>query len=528
MTQTGRRDGSVTLAMSMSSPPGLSGEDAAGRRLGRRLKTGGRTLRVHTARGTLINGVFQVFLASLTFIQGFVVAAFLSRTDYGIWGILMVGLGTMQWLKGSAVSQKYVQQSAADQEEAFQTAFTMELILTGLLSALMVIALPLLALIYGQWRVVAPGLVMALLLVPISVFETPQWVFYRSMDFLRQRLLGSIDPVIGFIVTVSLAIAGAGYWSMVLGPLVGVLAGAAVTLRAKPYRLKLRAERHSVREYFRFSWPLTIAGGTAMVLAQGSLVITNGVLGLAAVGTVSLASQIAAYTDGVDAIVTGTLYPAICAVQDRIDLLFESFVKSNRLALMWGMPFGVGIAVFAPQIVQFVIGERWHAATGLIQIFGLAAASHQVGFNWNAFFSARGDTRPLATLNTVLMAVFIGSAIPLTIADGLSGMGIAVAVMTTVGLAGRTFYLTRIFPGFKMLRHMLRATAPTAPATAATLLMRVATGPPHSLLAALAELAVYVTVTLIATWAFERELLQEVLGYVRNGGRPPVVPAAVA
>ena len=41
------------------------------------------------------------------------------------------------------------------------------------------------------------------------------------------------------------------------------------------------------------------------------------------------------------------MYPAICAVQDRLELLRESFVKSNRLALMWAMPFGVGIALFA-------------------------------------------------------------------------------------------------------------------------------------------------------------------------------------
>ena len=39
---------------------------------------------------------------------------------------------------------------------------------------------------------------------------------------------------------------------------------------------------------------------------------------------------------------TNTLYPAICAVRDRKDVLFEAFVKSNRLALMWALPFGFG------------------------------------------------------------------------------------------------------------------------------------------------------------------------------------------
>src|SRR5438067_8149378 len=120
----------------------------------RRIRTDGRSLRQPAARGTLINSGFQVALASLTLVQGFVVAAFLTRRDYGIWGILIVGLGTLQWLKGSAIGEKYVQQSQADQEQAFQRAFTFELILTMGLAALMTVALPALALIYGQWRIV--------------------------------------------------------------------------------------------------------------------------------------------------------------------------------------------------------------------------------------------------------------------------------------------------------------------------------------------------------------------------------------
>ena len=41
----------------------------------------------------------------------------------------------------------------------------------------------------------------------------------------------------------------------------------------------------------------------------------------------------------------------MCAVADRTELLFETFVKSNRLALMWAMPSGLGLALFAPDLV---------------------------------------------------------------------------------------------------------------------------------------------------------------------------------
>ena len=36
------------------------------------------------------------------------------------------------------------------------------------------------------------------------------------------------------------------------------------------------------------------------------------------------------FTDSVDQLITGALYPAICAVRDRTEVLYESLVKSNR------------------------------------------------------------------------------------------------------------------------------------------------------------------------------------------------------
>jgi O-antigen/teichoic acid export membrane protein len=486
---------------------------------GRRIETAGRTLRQHAARGTLVNGAFQVALASLLFIQSFVVAAFLTRRDYGIWGILLVALATVQWLRGPAVGEKYVQQPDGG-ERAFQTAFSVELILTLGLAAVMAVAMPLIALVYGQWRVVAPGLVLALVVVPLLALQAPQWIFYRNMEFVPQRVLMAVAPVIGFVATVALAIAGAGYWSLVLGQVIGALAGSVMALRRSPYRIAWRFDRRSLREYLSFSWPITIAGAAALGIAQGSLLIVNAVLGLAAVGAVTLASYVVNYTDGVDAVISDTLYPAICAIQERTALLYESFVKSNRVALMWGMPFGVGVTLFAHQIVRFVIGERWHAAIGLIQIFGLASASHQIGFNWTAYYTARGDTRPIAIVNVLLMATLIASAIPLTLADGLNGIGYAMLIMAAVSLLARARYLSRLFPGFRMWIHTLRAIAPTIPAAACTLLLRAATGAPRTLGGAIVELGAYAVVTLAATWLFERSLLREIVGYLRPGQGP--------
>jgi O-antigen/teichoic acid export membrane protein len=496
--------------------------DARGSSPLRELALGGRSLRHATARGTIVNGAFTVGLSLLGLVRGFVVAAFLTAADYGVWGIIVVAFGTLVWLKQVGVNDKYIQQEEGDQEAAFQRAFTLELLANALFLVLVLAAIPVVVLAYGRPEVVAPTLVLMLML-PAVVLQTPMWVFYRRMDFVRQRSLQAVEPVVAFAVTVACAIAGTGYWAFVLGGVAGAWAGAVVALAASPYRLRLRYDRGTLREYLGFSGPLFFAGLSGTITAQVAILTANHAVGLAGVGAIALANTIGDFAHRVDGIVTQTIYPAICAVQDRTELLFETFVKSNRLTLMWAVPFGVGVALFAGDLVSYAIGEKWRAAVGIIEVLGLLAAVNHIGFNWDAFFRARGETRPIAVSSALGMAIFLAVPIPLLIADGLHGYALGLMVVSLAALVLRGIYLARLFDGFDMARHAARAIAPTLPAAAVVLAARgLVDG--RSPARALVELAAYAAVTVVATFAFERDLLREVGGYLRRGA--PVGQAA--
>jgi lipopolysaccharide exporter len=492
--------------------------DASEETLDRRIELHGLTLRQHAARGTIVNSIYHVGVSSLSLLRGFVVAGFLTASDFGVWGILIVGLGTLGWLKQVGISEKYIQQSDPDQELAFQKAFTLELLFNGLMLLVAAAAVPLIAVVYGQPRVLVPGFVL-LLAIPAATLQAPVWVYYRQMDFVRQRTLQAVEPLVGFALTLGLAVAGAGYWSLVVGVVVGTWAGAVVALVNSRFRLALRYDHGTLRRYFSFSWPLFVVGLSGVVIAQGSILAGEKKLGLAGAGVIALASSISLYSNRVDAIITETLYPAICAIRDRTDVLFESFVKSNRLALIWAVPFGIGVALFAPDLVRFGLGHRWHAAVGLIQAFGLIAAINHIGFNWDAYFRARADTRPIAIVSVTTALAFLALAIPLLLTDGLHGFAIGMAGMAIVTLAARAFFLTRLFPRFRMFSHMARAIAPTLPAAAVVLAVRLVEPAARTAALAAAELALYLVVTVLATYLAERQLIAEVAGYLRRSPR---------
>src|SRR5207302_5465992 len=126
---------------------------------------------------------------------------------------------------------------------------------------------------------------------------------------------------------------------------------------------------------------------------------------------------------------------------------FEAFVKSNRLALMWGLPFGVGLALFASDLVHYGLGERWRPAVGLIQAFGLIAAANHIGFNWHAFYRALGGTRPIAVVTLLTVAAFLAAVPVLMAVQGLRGYAWGMGFMTAVALAARGWLLADLFPG---------------------------------------------------------------------------------
>lgn len=490
-----------------------------------RFGPGSTDLRTTTARGTIINAAFLVGFNTLGVLKGFVVAAFLTTSEYGIWGILVVALGTLGTLKQVGIGDKYIQQDEPDQELAFQKAFSLELLANGVMLVLLLVLLPLFALLYGRWEIVAPGLVAATML-PALALQTPIWIFYRRMRFVSQRSLQAVDPVVAFVVTVGLAVAGLGYWSLVLGVVAGTWASALAAVALSPYRLAFRFERMTLREYAGFSWPLLVASGSGLLVAQISIFLGQAELGLAGAGVIALAASISLYTDKVDAIITQTLYPAICAVRDRTDLLFESFTKSNRLALMWGVPFGVGLVLFAPDLVEFGLGPRWEPAVGLLQAFGLIAAVNHIGFNWSAFYRAHGDTRPMAIVSFATLLAFIAVGVPGLLSYGLRGFAVGMGFATAVNLVGRAYFLKRLFRGFRISVHLLRAVAPTVPAALGVLGVRALLEADRGLAGAAAELALYAGITVAATLVFERSLVREVIGYLQR--RSPATPAPAA
>ena len=486
-----------------------------------------KNLRVRAARGTIINSAFQIGLAVLSLLRQLAVAAFLTQEQFGLWGILLAILNTLVWLKQIGIADKYIQQTDSDQELAFQKAFTLELAVSFGYFVFSCLVLPLFALAYGHTEIILPGFLLATSVI-LTAFQTPAWIQYRRLNYGRQRLLTSVDPVISMIGMVALAAAGFGYWGLVIGGVVGSFVGAIVCVATSPYRLRIRFDMQTLREYVSFSWPLLGLSISRLVVIQGSLLTATRSVGLAAVGALGLAASYATFSDKVNAIVSQTIYPAVCRIADRKEALQEVFLKSNRVALMWGITFGVGLALFSGDLVNFLLGDKWEDAINLLAAFGVICGLGQLAIGWTIFMRAVNRTKPLFVAALFDVAVFFVVMIPAVLTLGVTGYVIGFGTAVFVQVLARTYFMRTLIDDFNLLRHTWRAIAPVLIPTALILGIREVAGGGRSPARAVAELALYFAATAVFTYFFERRLITELLGYLRGRGRPAPAPGKEA
>ncbi len=97
-------------------------------------------LRGRTARGGVLNALFLGGGEGLALIQGLIVTALLGPVAIGLYGIVITTAMTIVQLRRVGIDEAFVRQSAPDQEEEFQRAFSLELTV-GVIFSLLLCAL---------------------------------------------------------------------------------------------------------------------------------------------------------------------------------------------------------------------------------------------------------------------------------------------------------------------------------------------------------------------------------------------------
>jgi PST family polysaccharide transporter len=289
----------------------------------------------------------------LDFASVVVLARLLSPDDFGLVAIAASIVTIVDGLGALGIDKALIR-NRADDRPTYDSAWTLS-VLRGFLSALAMVAI---AQFLPDARIAA--VLRALALGPILTgCASPRFiVFERDLVYSRLAMLTLGARLLAVVVTLSAAIAGRGYWSLVLGQLTNALAAAVLTYVLSPYRPRVSFARFG--SILAFSGPLTLTSAVTMLSMETDRLIVGRLLGVSATGLYDMTQRVGVLpTRELLSPLQRILFPAYTRMATDVPRLRRVVCESINVLGSLSLPAGFGFALVAGDFVPLVLGRQW-------------------------------------------------------------------------------------------------------------------------------------------------------------------------
>lgn len=265
----------------------------------------------------------------------------------------------------------------------------------------------------------------------------PEALFQREMDFKSLAIRTNVATLIGGVVGVVLAFAGAGAWALAAQALATDLADSVAIWTMTKYRPRLQFERSATRDILRQASGTSVAGIANFGRQRFDLLIVGVVFGAAPAGLYRLATR---FTDLVLELtmrgIQGVSLPELARLQSTPDKLRKRFLEIIRLTSIMALPLLGILAAVAPEAVG-LLGDKWKPAAVPLAILCIATAGQLHPLMTTPALQAIGKYKALAaTTWGVAILTAVAAYAPVPFVDGRSD-----DVQLAVVAASRAFML---------------------------------------------------------------------------------------
>ncbi len=461
------------------------------------------------------------FVASraITVVSTIVIARLLGPDDFGLFAIVLVVLSMADAATVGSLNDAV--QWDRDRRLHERAALGLSVTLGVAVTVVAIVSAPLVARAFGEPR-------LTLMLVAVAPIPFLAHLYLvndaglRARLQYRRRLAPEISrTVVKAAVSIVLAVAGAGVWSLVWGQVAGELVACVLYWWLAPLSSRFPAWDGAVaRRLFRFAALAGAAALVAIVAVNIDYVVVGRRLGTAVLGVYLIAYRLPELLVNQPAnALRSTLLPAYVEAGSDPDRMRRGFFESVRAGCAVATPIGVVLAVVAEPAVRVVFGSQWLAAATPMRWIALAFAVDALVLGASAALKAAGRPGIVGGLISVKLAL-LAPLLWWAAGRGISTVGAVVLVVSVVMVVLQAAAL-RFALGYEIGR-VVAAVAPvvaSAGVAAGTVALVAAFAP-----AGLAELGLSVAAGALVYMGVLRllipEWLRRIVPLVRRGPGP--------
>jgi O-antigen/teichoic acid export membrane protein len=310
----------------------------------------------------------QVTLQISRMVVALILARLLAPHEWGLAAMVLLFSSFVIVFTDSALGTALIQRRELNEEDRSTVFWTSAGIGLLLLGGGVALSGPL-ASFYGEPEVRPLFAVLSIGFFISTLGTTQSALLVREMQFRVLEVRQICATVIGAATGITIAVANFGAWAIVGQQIAEAVTSTILLWVLSPWRPSRTFSFGSLRRLGGFAGNVF---GENLLYQAGrnvSSLLIGRFLGAAALGTYSLATNVILVPfSRIAGPLQQVFFPAFSRMSDDRTRVADVWIRATRLVGSISIPSLVGLAIVAPDFVHVVLGERWKAATPVIQI----------------------------------------------------------------------------------------------------------------------------------------------------------------
>jgi len=381
----------------------------------------------------VVRGGFWVFLLRITqqlfnFVRLIILARILSPNDFGLMGIALLTMATLDTFSQTGFQQALIQKKK-DIKPYLDSAWTVLILRGFVLFAILFFIASYVASFFNAPEA-KPIIQVIGFAVLFQAFTNIGVIYFqKELEFNKQFIYQLSGILADFVVAISAALILRSVWALVFGLLAGNAVRCFVSYLIHPYRPHLNLDLGKARELFRFGkWVL---GSSILIflLTQGDDIFVGKLLGAIALGFYQMAYRISNIpATEITHVISQVTFPAYSKLQDNIPKLKEAYLKVLQVTAFLSFPVAGLIFVLASDFTKIFLGEKWMPMVPAMQVLAIFGVTRSINATIGSFFQGFGKPNIITFGAGFQLAVLAAIIYPLTSKWGILGASLAVVI----------------------------------------------------------------------------------------------------
>jgi lipopolysaccharide exporter len=365
---------------------------------------------------------------SFYFIRLIILARILSPEDFGLLGIAMLTMLTIENFTQTGFHAALIQKQQGS-EQYLNVAWTVGIIRGIVLFLILLIIAPYAALFFGVPHAKIMIQVIGCSVLLQSFTNIGVIYFQKNLEFHKQFLYQLSGTLTDFIVAISATFVLKSAWALVFGLLAGNLARLVMSYVVHSYRPRISIDYEKAKNLFEFGkW---ILGSNVIVyfLTQGDSVFVGKIMGVTMLGFYQMAYKISnAPSSEITNVISQVTFPAYATIQFDGNKLREAFLKVFNTTLVLSFPIASLIFVLSSDFTKVFMGEKWIPIIPIIQMLCILGLIGSINGTISPLLRAMGKPWIVTIASGAQLIILFILIYPLSVRWGILGVCMAVII----------------------------------------------------------------------------------------------------